>query len=497
MNTFKFQNGKFFLFLLYLAIVFPVAFISARERYYNLLQSLPFHTQYFTDYLNLSASEFSNAVGVLDMGSYIKAAQFFMLHGSFQQWTLKSWPVGQPLFLALIFDLFGESHYPLTMLIFSIPLWSLTLFFVYNSLSDINNLSIRFILSLSPLYFETIRDYIFGAELFMSEAITIPLFIISICFFLKWLQHHERRYLIIMAFLVAISAYFRGYFEVFGNFTACLILTMFLLKIISECTVKKIRRPTSNLQDELRNVFKNNVITNGRSKDILIAVLVFVVTLLPGRVYNYIYLNSFSWLQYSSLVWTDFWQPDRILNIPSNQTYNVACHIYPKICEILSKHDLAFGSFDPRFYRDLTLITLLQHPFMWYAAKLKYFNVFWFGDFTRSLSWLDLITNDKWKLFEGVVVMFLGISSTIWSGFHVRRGQSLQIKGLFLFSLLFCFFNVCLFTFFHYEGRYSLYLRIFFIYLPIWNYAFYLQTALSSRKNSQLESFEFTSRSNF
>jgi hypothetical protein len=199
---------------------------------------------------------------------------------------------------------------------------------------------------------------------------------------------------------------------------------------------------------------------------LLLAVATFIVLLLPWRLYTFKYLHSFSW-QHSNSTWVQFWTPDSALP-PYFPTINVACHLEPKICDILYQNNIKKDNVNTKFYYGLTLMTFMRHPFGWYAEKAKYFNIFWFGGSFYTYSWHDLLAQSKGVFIEGVLAIVAGFTTILAMYFMWRRENSPEFKGLFLFSLLFLIYNFMLFSLLHYEPRYSLFLRLYFIYLPVW-----------------------------
>ncbi len=457
MNIAKRIAPNLILYLLFLILCAATVFCTIKYCYTDLgipkIIILPTGV-----FLRLAASHFANLLGPADMATYINAANYFLLHKDhFEPYTIATWPPGFPLVLAGLFKFFGENDYPLKVLSLAAIIWALVFLFVYNSLPSIRNPLIKILLAILPLFFESIRQSIFMLNPFLSESFSLPAFIISISFFIKWAQTEQPRDLFWMSVFLATSAYFRGYTEIFGNFLIFVALLYVVLRIIKFLVIEKVLHSEISFKLMIKQVYQKKHQVFGRDmKSIMIATITFVLLLLPWRIHMYRIFGSFDWQQLST--WTLFWTP----NLPNFLiTNNVACHIYPTVCNILFKNNIQAGlNVDTNFYFDLTLMTFITHPLAWSAEKIKYFNFFWFG-----YSWSSLFTQIK-LFFEGTLILLTGIATIFTSSILWLRYSNKTMKRFFWFSILFIIFNLILFTFYHYEARYSLFMKFYFIYSP-------------------------------
>lgn len=435
------------LFSLFFIICFSAAFYFGNQYFPEFAHSSNLPIVNYTDYLHLSAQQVVQIFGLADSASYVKYAQSFLQNGGLISWMTHLWPPGQPMIIAGVIKLFGDSSYPLKMLYLIIGLWSLAFVFVYHSLARIKNPVIKIFIALVPLYLEVFRSWIFGYAILMSEGTSLPLLIIAFCLLITWLREDKQKYLIASACVFALLAYIRGYFEMFGNF----ILLLTVIYIIYRCIYLKI--VTGSL----------NGLLSKKLRTILIALLVFNLILVPWRIYHRIQDHTFSWQQ-MGLIWPSFWTPTSYF-----PTGNIACEVQPDLCKLLYQNDISVGpKLKNSLYLKLTLMTFITHPFVWYGVKLKAFNAFWFGENNGVIGWGDLIKHKTLLLIEGIVILLAGVISVILSGILWRKYLPRETKDLCVFSLGFLAFNVGLFTFFHYEPRYSLDLQLFFVYLPFW-----------------------------
>ena len=114
---------------------------------------------------------------------------------------------------------------------------------------------------------------------------------------------------------------------------------------------------------------------------------------------------------------------------------NTPCHVSPSVCHSLDEYDPKKNKLGYSFYKELALITFVLHPIDWYRYKGRFFSELWFGHKARG-----------WARVEGTTVALMGI----------------------VFAIGFLLFNIAVFTFLHFEWRYSIFLRVFFVMLPWW-----------------------------
>lgn len=408
----------------------------------------------YADYLKLPAPSIIQFFGMMDASSYIKGALFFLQNGYFQPWISAAWPPGESLLIAFIIKFTGLSYYPFKMLLLSVFSWSIVFLLVFFTLGNIQNIYLRFFLSLAPLLIHFFQTWVFDYGLILSENLSLPLFIMGICLMIRWLQiapvsSKSNFLLILSALLFALTAYFRGYFELFfGQFLAAVMIVFIAYKLISKLYSGK-----------------QNPLLTSRLKTIIFSLILFHVILIPWRIYQFHHTGSYSWQQLASAVWIDFWQPRSVY-----ADANIPCLIHPDWCQFFYLHDLSqkASMLDYRFYRSMSIMALIEHPFAWLWMKAKLFNLFWFGDSNIPIGWRHLL-HQPVMLVENFLIFLSGVFCLIYSSrLYFQQKITLTQKGLLIFLGLFILFNFILYTFFHYEPRYSLYLQTVFIYWPIW-----------------------------
>jgi len=461
--------NKISIYILFLLITLFCAHYFGQINYPKFAHDTQLMTSGYTSFksfLQMSAQQMVEHFGPGDPASYIKSAMFFSQNGYFLEGFAVLWPPGQALTVLLIFKLFGQLSYPLKMFYLSIAIWSLAFTFVYYSLTRIKNILLKIVISLSPFYFLSFQTWIFGYSLILSENLSLPLFVIGLCYIVRWCQYKKLINLIAASIVFAILAYYRGYFEIFSRIV--IIFTLFHLFYITGKTIlfKKIQNTNLSYKQILKNITSGSKeIYSAKLRAVIIGLLIFSSLLIPWRIYMFKHFHTIAW-QNMAYAWVLFWSKDPQMY----GTMNNACLVEPRWCDFLYTYDIKdhHGTLlGAKFYAMATIDTLLLHPIKWYTQKVKYFNGFWFGENSSSPTWSMLLTDYKLLFFQNSIILLAGIVSIFYSLIRWKT-LSEEKKDFLTFANLFVFFNFVLFTFFHFEQRYSLYLQLLFIYLPFW-----------------------------
>ena len=426
-----------------------------------------------------SATQVEQWAGGADVGSYVRGAKYFLEHGRFYASTINLWPPGHPFFVAMLMRYTGEEYYAAKILVLNVALWIVAFGFVYTSLHRLRYGLVRIGLTLSPLYFATIREWLFGYGLLGSESFATPLFVIAICCCLHWIRAGRRSSIVAFAVALAALAYLRGYFEMFGNVLLVAVATLVFTRLAYGVVAvfrESGRSPLRAAWAVVRRPWRH---TGPRTHDVVIASLVFVLLLLPWRLYNLERGNSLAWL-HANYYWTRIWEPDSAANrLYVKLGINIPCHVDAPLCEALHAAN-PFGTnarLAQRFYKRLTVVTFLTNPVAWYAHRAGYFDVFWFGS-----TWDALFTRHRSRLFEGSLLLGAAFASFAISAVLVWRRDARELRRFMMFVGLFLVFNLALFTFLHLQFRYSIFLRIVCAYLPMWIAACALELADSPER---------------
>jgi hypothetical protein len=471
-HSLKKISNNFLLFAIFFVLLLIIGFLSQYHFYqYNFF----FKTlaPSYLDFLRSLVPELIKKFGSSDNGTYLNMALHFSEFGKFPPYLILGWPPGFPFLLAMLAKLTGIAAFPLKMMILICALWSAALVTIYRTLPTTYSVGLKILLVFLPFYLVSFRSWIFGFWIFFSEEFALPLFVIAVCLFIFWLRTNKTLYLISFAICMALLAYLRGFFESLGNFLICLLILTIIVQFVWQFIVKKIERRNSTVWQCLRQSWdaRKNIFTS-RYRACLIASLIFIILLSPWRIHNRLISNTYAWLPTGGYNWLLLWTPsDKFHPMYREAAPNPPCHLKPKICQILYTNDVSLVNpyfQDIKFYRNLSIMTALSYPLRWYGYKLKYINGFWFG--FGATSWQQLIKSEPWLFIEGLLIFVVG-AGTIIFGITQWENLTFEQRGILSFTLLFLIFNIIVFTFVHYEPRYSLFLRLLFWYLPVWIFA--------------------------
>ena len=186
------------------------------------------------------------------------------------------------------------------------------------------------------------------------------------------------------------------------------------------------------------------------------ALTIFSALLIPWRIANLQRGTSLAWL-HADYFWGNAWKPDNSLHkMYALSGINTPCHVSPSVCHSLDEYDPKKNKLGYSFYKELALITFLLHPIDWYRYKGRFFSELWFGHKPRG-----------WARVEGTTIALMGIAGFIIL-FWKKRAHSPRSVYFLVFAIGFLLFNIAVFTFLHFEWRYSIFLRVFFVMLPCW-----------------------------
>lgn len=194
--------------------------------------------------------------------------------------------------------------------------------------------------------------------------------------------------------------------------------------------------------------------------------MIFIITwlmLLPWIVLLKIEHKPFLWTV-TDQVWAAQWRldvPDFLAGI------NTPCLIEKELCMKLMPYQLqdtwATPVLGANFYKKLSLVTFISNPVIWYKEKLNFFYIFWFEG--RHL--IDINSMYKFiQYFNMAAILILVFYFSIYRIYYFFKNfkyNSFTFNkddniGFILF--LFLFFNIIIFTFAHFESRYSLPLKL-------------------------------------
>ena len=433
--------------------------------------------------LSLSATDVAKWAGERDVGTYIRAAKDYIETGTYEIYVKDLWPPGQVYYIILLIYLTGEQYFPLKYLATSVTMWLVVFMIVTNILSRKRPyIGIPFIVMI-PLFFTDIREYIFGYGVLGSQMLTMPLYVLLFFMLLLYNSKHEKKaYQLTIAILLASLAYIRGYFEVFGNFLTFLLILylaaiffkrLFLLTVISE---------TKYTFNEIKNILwsRKNQFFGTKIRSITTILIIFMLLLLPWRINNLVRRGSMSWLNID-YYWSHVWKSDDEIHPLFRQSaITNACHTDPTLCKILASYENKNGkeNIPYELYYKLTITTFISKPILWYKNKLSFIDTFWFGD-----SWQKIFESNKRIFFELLIIVF---SPMIFYVLYLLKWKDMDsdYKTIYLFSLTFVIFNIVLFSILHFEKRYSIFLKLTFLFMIVLMFHDYILNKIAKRHQS-------------
>ena len=109
----------------------------------------------------------------------------------------------------------------------------------------------------------------------------------------------------------------------------------------------------------------------------------------------------------------------------------------------------------------MSIATFVSSPIKWYGEKAKIFHNLWFDgkQLNRKMTASQLLPYIE---SAGLLVtcFYLAFLTVVRSGRNVLRHRPLiENNGLYLLFTFFCLHNLLVFTFAHYEARYSIPLK--------------------------------------
>jgi hypothetical protein len=335
----------------------------------------------------------------------------------------------------------------------------------------------RFALALAPFAFDGVRGWVFGYGMFGAEGLSLPLFVAALALFVLWLRTDERRVLLTTAVLFALLAYIRSYFEILGNFAIAALVFYAMVKLTYLILVERILSPGLRSREIAARLASGGSLFTPRLKAGLSAGVLFVVLLLPWRLYNLERGAPFSWTS-TDQAWAAQWRPDADYPVYKFPAINTPCHIAEDLCRQLHplQHQDTWAT--PRlgatFYKTLSVYVMLRHPLDWVKDKLRYSYAFWFGPVRGRVigddwrhEWRLLVSRD-WRYFaEGILTLMVGVGTLSWMSGSRRLHRAMPGRIFLAAAWLFVAANAVIFAFVHFEARYSLFIRVFFLYLPL------------------------------
>lgn len=439
--------NKFFFFLFIpFAVLIKVGAVSNQDLVIPLLGNNYIPMGDIKIPLSMDASEFTVLFKGSDIAEQLKWSLSFLeglRNGS--NWVFNLWPPGMPFLYLLVVGISGPLYFPLKMLFLAALFYGLSGYILsasFNKQAPLAIFSIK-ILYLIPFFYSSFSTIVFsGLGIFSSDFYC--LWLLSILFyFLSTSMNVANKVLI--AFIFSALIYLRSFYYIsfsllYKIFFLISILYVFsyLMKYGAMGAISRVVRLPS---------FKTMAL-------ILISTWLFIA---PWKFF-YLFQNKldFPWTS-TDQVWAAQWRDD----YPKDTFLvglNTSCLIQKELCNKLSVFQLSDNWATPtlgsNFYRNLTIITFIENPRSWYREKYRVFNSLWFeGHEVR----LKTLTGSDFLSFFLLIFAIL-FPFALLLGLKKKWINDANIH-IYLIYLFFCLQNLVVFTFAHYEPRYSLPLK--------------------------------------
>jgi hypothetical protein len=186
--------------------------------------------------------------------------------------------------------------------------------------------------------------------------------------------------------------------------------------------------------------------------------------LLPWIVVLKIEGKPFAWTV-TDQAWAAQWRNE----LPSFLvSLNTPCMVEKDICEQLMPFQYSDIWASPKlgsdFYKRLSIVTFVSHPLLWYGEKAKWFEHFWFDDYEimqkKTVSKLTrAMQSVGYMQSVGVllIILYLALLAVARCANNISHHMPLlKNNGYHFLFLIFVTYNVMVFTFVHFEARYSI-----------------------------------------
>jgi hypothetical protein len=384
-----------------------------------------------------------------DVSYQLRFAVDYLRDGTIADWVLNLWPPGMPALYWSILRLTGSDHFPLKIVVVSAFVYALALYLFYRSLASNRASPTVMVACALPLLCASFLKSIFlDIHLFSSDFYCFALLAILLSLIFKGGTPSLSR-LTMMATTVAALAYFRSYYFLFIKLLSVGAVCTFALWAVCGLVTKG---------------WNATIRLSIHSKPVASIGIFLVATwllLLPWKVFLVESGRTFDWTM-EDQVWAAQWRSD----LPHFLIgMNTPCVLEKDICEQLMpfQHPDTWTTprLGSRFYKRLSIATFVSSPIMWYEEKAKIFHYFWFdGDkFNWKLPPLQLV-----RYIQSASLLVACAGLVLLTGIRLMRNAAshapiLENNGLYVLFVTFFIFNWLLFTFAHYEARYSIPLK--------------------------------------
>ena len=377
--------------------------------------------------------------------------------------VLDLWPPGLPFLYALLLSGIGSNFFPLKMALLGAFFYGFSGFTLSRAVEFAGPYSglVLKLLFILPLIYSSFANVLFsGIGIYSSDFYCFCL--LTVLFSLIIERQKNLIKLTVLALVISSLIYLRSYYYIIFTIYFFIFLLVFIFIYFINYIYK------FNLANILIAYFNQPIFK------LAYVFSVVWLLLLPWKIF-YIDGNSknFSWTA-TDQAWSAQWRDD----YPSDTFLvgiNTACLVEKVLCDQLSKFqpfgNSPSGNWSPpelgaKFYKNLSLVTFFNNPVSWYNYKLGVLNSLWFDG-------VKFINNDNILsyILSLLILIFCILSPIIIYIILMKNKNFNNIGGIYFLYIIFLVGNLIVFTFIHYEPRYSIPLKwislLLFIYMAI------------------------------
>lgn len=412
--------------------------------------------------LQSSATEVRQVMGTSDASSYILIAQHILNNFDFDSKLLACWPPGMPLLIALQLKLFGESNYLTHMLMFYLLFWTIALFMLFQTLTFVRNRYLRFALLAGFCLLPQIREWMVGGKgLLHSDSIGNALFFSGLSFLLGALRESRRNYLWAATGFFIAADYVRA---VFDFSLLCILgglLATGVARIAGAIFVSHLRKPSNLTLAVFQKKWKTHSSAGERQQlfSLFLCFLVFYFCTGLWKLREHRKHTVYGMTACQELVWMNHWTPSEKLK-EHLVSGNTACMVSPGLCRMVDATTNEY--MHHKIGKRLAIATFFDEPWVWLKLRARDFKTLWF-DFNKDSESFSVI-----NLLEGSIALFAGLFAFFFALVFIFRSGDFSLIGTAWVVLAYLLSNMAIFTFAHFEYRYSFPLRFFCLLSPLW-----------------------------
>jgi len=289
------------------------------------------------------------------------------------------------------------------------------------------------------------RDYFLRDGILSTESLSAAFWWIGFSLLLIGILDCRKRAPIAVGILFATAAFVRAQVDLMLLVGSAIVVIDALLMAFYRW-----RREDKGYLQALKNVCSKSP-----TKEILMAIFVSQLVLLPYRVSKIVRLGT-PMFTASDYYYKYHWTPP--LEYPQAADFillgggPVACEVDPKFCESMRQLRLLQGKdvYDWAFYKRMAVFAFLAHPAKWIVYRTAYLGPYWFSEPTS----VRPKGRDGWSGFLLLAALLSSVALLI----RILRTDA--GKALLFGALVIYFGQVVIFIFIHYEVRYLYLLQV-------------------------------------